>query len=98
MITNMVSRESLQKIKQDVNGYIGQKICVKANIGRNKCECIEGILSKTYSSTFNVVSPNYTNEFSYAYRDLLTNNLELTLPNGESIAGYDYSVICHSRF
>ncbi|MDF2866178.1 MAG: hypothetical protein K0R72_996 [Clostridia bacterium] len=98
MITNMVSRESLQKIKQDVDEYIGQRICVKANIGRNKCEYREGILDKTYSSTFNVVDANTMNNLNYSYTDLLTNNLELTLPNGESIAGYDYSVICHSKF
>ena len=33
----MVSKESLQRVKQDVEGYIGQEIVVKANIGRNKC-------------------------------------------------------------
>ncbi|MDD2376088.1 MAG: Veg family protein [Clostridia bacterium] len=98
MITNMVSRESLQKIKKDVDGYIGQRICVKADSGRNKCEYKEGILTSTYSSTFNVVDENTARNMNYSYTDLLTNKVELTLPNGESIAGYDYSVICHSKF
>ena len=98
MITNMVSRESLQKIKKDVDGYIGQKICVKSNVGRNKCEYREGILTSTYSNNFSVVDANTSYNLNYSYTDLLTNNLELTLPNGESIAGYDYSVICHSKF
>jgi uncharacterized protein Veg len=98
MITNMVSKESLQKIKKDVDGYIGQRICVKANVGRNKCEYREGILEKTYTNTFNVIDVNSPCPLNYSYTDLLTNNLELTLPNGESIAGYDYSVICHSKF
>lgn len=98
MITNMVSKESLQKIRQDIEEYKGQKICVKANVGRNKCEYKEGILDSTYSNVFTVIDSNLSNVSSYSYQDLLTNNLELTLPNGESIAGYDYSVICHSRF
>ncbi|MEG1705120.1 MAG: Veg family protein [Clostridia bacterium] len=98
MITNMVSKESLKKIKQDVDVYIGQKICVKSNVGRNKCEYREGVLSSTYPSTFNVVDANTSYNLNYAYTDLLTNNLELTLPNGDSIAGFDYSVSCNSKF
>ena len=52
MITNMVSKESLQKIRKDIEEYKGQKICVKANVGRNKCEYKEGILDSTYSNVF----------------------------------------------
>jgi uncharacterized protein Veg len=101
MITNMVSKkDSLQKIKSDVDGYIGQKVCIKANIGRNKCEYKEGILTSTYSDNFTVACNvmNSTFNLNYSYREILTNDVELTLPNGESIAGYDYSVTCHSKF
>ena len=31
----MVSKDSLMKIRQDVENYVGQEICVKANVGRN---------------------------------------------------------------
>lgn len=101
MITNMVSKkDSLQRIKKDVDEYIGQKVCVKANIGRNKCEYKEGILTNTYSDNFivayNVVDSTFT--YNCSYRDILTNDVELTLPNGESISGYNYSVTCHAKF
>ena len=32
----MVSKESMQKIRQDVEGYIGLEIDIKSNVGRNK--------------------------------------------------------------
>ncbi len=94
----MTSKESLQKIKQDLDVYVGQKICVKADVGRNKCEYREGTLDRTYSNTFNVVDANTSYNLNYSYTEILTNKVELTLPNGESIAGYDYSVVCHSKF
>jgi uncharacterized protein Veg len=97
MITNMVSKESLQKIKNDINGYIGQRVCVKANVGRNKCEYKEGIIDSTYSNIFSLIDVNTSNNLSYSYTDLLTNNLEISLPSGESICGYDYSSMYQTR-
>ena len=97
MITNMVSKESLKKIKNEIEEYLGKKVCVKSNIGRNKCEYREGVLSNTYSSVFSIVDPTTSNNLTYSYTDLLTNNLEITLENGDMIADQDYSVSCVNR-
>ena len=98
MITNMVSKESLKKIKNEVEEYLGEKVCIKSNIGRNKCEYREGVLTNTYSSVFSIVDPNTSNNLTYSYTDLLTNNLEITLENGDMIADNDYSVSCFNKY
>lgn len=97
MITNMVSKESLAKIKNEVEEYLGKSVCVKLNTGRNRCEYKEGILTSVYSSVFSVVDQNNSHNLTYSYIDLLTNNLELTLENGEAIADQDYSVGCYTK-
>ena len=97
MIANMVSKESLQKIKQDIDNYIGQRVCVKANIGRNKFEEKEGIISETYPNIFSVLDSKTSNNLCYSYTDLLTNTLELSLLNGDTITRTDYSVPCGVR-
>ena len=48
----MVSKDSLMKIRQDVENYIGQEICVKANVGRNKCIERKGYIDSTYTNLF----------------------------------------------
>ena len=54
----MVSKDSLMKIRQDVENYVGQEICVKANVGRNKCIERKGYIDSTYTNLF---------VFSYKY-------------------------------
>ena len=48
----MVSKDSLLKVKQDVESYVGQEILIKANIGRNKCIFRKGVIDSTYSNLF----------------------------------------------
>lgn len=86
-----VSKESLLKIRQDVENYIGQEVFVKANIGRNKCIFKKGVIDSTYSNLFVFKEDETDNRLSYSYTDLVTNNLELSLPTGELISNYDFS-------
>ena len=81
----MVSKDSLMKIRQDVENYIGQEICVKANVGRNKCIERKGYIDSTYTNLFVFNS------------DLVTNTLELSLPSGEPITRYDFSTPKYTR-
>ena len=92
MITSMVSKESLTKVKNDIEAYKGQKIFLKCNVGRNKSEYKEGVLTNTYSNVFNILDEKTSSNISYSYTDLLTNNLEVSLPNGDSIFGTSYAV------
>ena len=81
----MVSKDSLLKVRKDVEEYIGQEIFVKANIGRNKCIYKKGVIDSTYTNLFVFKENETDNKLSYSYTDLVTNNLELSLPNGEAI-------------
>ncbi|MEG0872699.1 MAG: Veg family protein [Clostridia bacterium] len=93
----MVSKDSLLKIKQDVETYIGQEIFVKANVGRNKCICRKGFIDSTYPNLFVFREKDTDSKLSYSYTDLVTNNLELSLPTGEAITSYDFSAPKYTR-
>lgn len=87
----MVSKDSLQKIKQEVETYIGQEILVKANVGRNKCVCRKGVIDSTYPNLFVFKESDTSSKLSYSYADLVTNNLQLSSIDGELITNYDFS-------
>lgn len=87
----MVSKESLQKVKQDVESYVGQEILVKANIGRNKCICRKGVIDSTYPNLFVFKESDTQSKLSYSYADLATRNLQLSSIDGELITNYDFS-------
>lgn len=87
----MVSKDSLLKVKQEVETYIGQEIFVKANIGRNKCICRRGVIDSTYTNLFVFKDSENANKLSYSYADLVTNNLQLSSVNGEVLTNYDFS-------
>ena len=61
----------------NVTVTLGQKVCIKANVGRNKCEYKEGILTSTYSDNFTVACNvmNSTFNLNYSYREILTNDV-----------------------
>lgn len=93
----MVSKESLLRVKQDVDSYIGQEILVKANIGRNKSICRKGIIDSTYPNLFVFKDQETSNKMTYNYTDIVTNNLEISLPSGEVISNYDFSTPKYTR-
>ena len=88
----MVSKDSLLKIKQDVEEYVGQEVFVKANIGRNKCIFKKGVIESTYSNLFVFRDEETDNKLSYSYTDLV-----LILPTGELISKYDFSTPKYKR-
>ena len=94
---SMVSKDSLMKIRQDVENYIGQEICVKANVGRNKCIERKGYIDSTYTNLFVFRDSETDSKLSYSYSDLVTNSLELSLPTGEPITRYDFSTPKYTR-
>lgn len=93
----MVSKESLLKVRQDVENYVGQEILIKANIGRNKCVCRKGVIDSTYTNLFVFKENDTSSKLSYSYADLATNNLELSLPTGEMITNYNFSTPKYTR-
>ena len=87
----MVSKESMQKIRQDVENYIGLEIDIKSNVGRNKKINKRGTIDSAYSNLFVVKEADSTRKLSYSYADVLMNSLEITkVDNGEPLLNYDF--------
>jgi uncharacterized protein Veg len=85
-----MGKNVLSEIKLTLDGYIGQKIHLKANSGRRKTIERTGILEETYPSVFIVKLDEDQHSFkrvSYSYADILTESVELTIfpPNDEQV-------------
>ena len=87
----MISKESMQKIRQDVESYIGQEIDIRSNVGRNKKINKRGTIDSAYSNLFVVRETDSTRKLSYSYADVLMNSLEITkVDNGEPLLNYEF--------
>ena len=82
----LLQRNSLSKIKENVENCVGQKVRLKANKGRKKTTIREGVLESAYPSIFVVkIDGGYDSirRVSYSYSDILTETVEVTLCNEE---------------
>ncbi len=84
-----MANNTLALIKNNLDGYIGEKILLKANGGRRKTIERFGVLEETYPSVFIVKLDEDQHSFkrvSYSYADILTETVELTIvTNGGQI-------------
>ncbi|WP_044641808.1 biofilm formation stimulator Veg [Risungbinella massiliensis] len=77
-----MGKNALSEIKLTLDGYIGQKIRLKANSGRRKTIERTGVLEETYPSVFIVKLDEEQHAFkrvSYSYADILTESVELNV-------------------
>ncbi|MGI6434031.1 MAG: Veg family protein [Syntrophomonadaceae bacterium] len=75
----MSSPRAISDIKKDLESFVGSKIRLKANRGRNRIIEREGILESIYPNIF-VVKLNerkIERRVSYSYADVLTETVEL---------------------
>ncbi len=82
----MVAKNALRDIKRNLEGYIGEKIKLRANGGRRKTIERSGILEEVYPSVFIVKLDQEQHAFkrvSYSYADILTESVELTVCRNE---------------
>ena len=87
----MISKESMQRVRHDVESYIGQEIDIKSNIGRNRKVNKRGTIDSAYSNLFVVREVDSTRKLSYSYADVLMNSLEITkVDNGEPLFNYNF--------
>lgn len=73
---------SLDRIKKDVETFVGKRVRLKANKGRRKTFIKEGVLEQTYPAIFVVKFDNDQNSVrrvSYSYSDILTETVEITV-------------------
>lgn len=75
----MNSPRAIDDIKKDLESFVGSKIRLKANRGRNRIIEKEGVLESIYPNIF-VVKLNerkMERRVSYSYADVLTETVEL---------------------
>ena len=65
----------IENVKNGIEELIGKKAIIKYNLGRNKYEIFEGIISETYPALFTISNGNETKAFCYS--DILTQTLLL---------------------
>lgn len=71
----------LERIRENLNDFVGKEIYLKANKGRKKIFEVQGVLEQTYPKVF-VVRFNerqVERRVSYSYADLLTETVELSV-------------------
>lgn len=75
----MSSPRALADIKKDLESFVGSRVKLKANKGRNRIVEREGVLESIYPNIF-VVKINerkVERRVSYSYADVLTSTVEL---------------------
>jgi uncharacterized protein Veg len=77
----LAPKKVLAEIKQDLDSFVGNKIRLKANRGRNKVVERVGVLERTYPNIFVVRLDEKRSErrVSYSYSDVLTETVELVV-------------------
>ena len=75
----MDSPRPISQIKEDLDSFVGSRIRLKANRGRNRIIEKEGVLESIYPNIFVVKLDERRVErrVSYSYADVLTETVEL---------------------
>lgn len=82
----MAAKNALLEIKRSLDGYVGERILIRANNGRRKMIERIGILEETYPSVFVIKLDQADHSFkrvSYSYADVLTETVELMIFRGD---------------
>ena len=75
----MDSPRPISQIKEDLDGFVGSRIRLKANRGRNRIIEREGVLESTFPNIFiiKINERKVERRVSYSYADVLTETVEL---------------------
>lgn len=66
---------NIKNIREEITKNKGKNVTGRINVGRNKYEIFEGIISETYPALFTISNGNETKAFCYS--DILTQTLLL---------------------
>jgi uncharacterized protein Veg len=81
--------EIVDRIRRELDEFVGEKMRLKANMGRCKIIERDGVLEETHPNLFVVKveeKRNRCRRVSYSYADVLTKTVELSNPdNGENL-------------
>lgn len=87
----MIEKSDLNKVKESLKGHIGQKVKLTSKKGRKRIVVRHGVLESTYPSIFTVKLENLSaysdssRTVCFSYTDVLTNSIEITLPDGNGL-------------
>jgi uncharacterized protein Veg len=74
----------LDRIREDLDSFVGKPVKLRANQGRKKILEAEGVLEQTYPRVFVVridEDPRSVKRVSYTYADVLTSTVEVRVKN-----------------
>ncbi|KDR94911.1 Uncharacterized protein Veg [Peptoclostridium litorale DSM 5388] len=86
----LATKNTLDRIRKDIEKHLGKKILLRANKGRKKIVVKEGVIENTYPSIFIVkIDDEYNNttRVSYSYSDVLTSTVKLEIGIDGELAG-----------
>ncbi len=69
----------LEEIKTKLNEYVGKKVTIKYNLGRNKFEEYDVRIKELYNNVFLVELDNNENKEikSFSYTDIITKTIKI---------------------
>lgn len=79
----MICQDDISNIKTELKENIGRKVIIKGAIGRKRFFEEEAVIQSTYPNIFIVKNENKETNASYRYTDILTNELQISIFNGE---------------
>lgn len=70
---------TIEEVKNKLNNYIGSKVVIKYNLGRNKYEKYTVIIKDLYNYVFTVELDNDENREikSFSYSDIITKTIRI---------------------
>lgn len=78
----MYLRQDVSFVRRDIERFLGSKVILESNKGKNKSVVNEGIIANVYPSIFTVQlfdGKEPSRKLSFSYTDVLTNTVEITL-------------------
>lgn len=83
----MSSPRAISEIKRDLESFVGSKIRLKANRGRNRIIERIGVLESTYPNIFvvKIDERKVERRVSYSYADVLTETVELFVYDNQDL-------------
>lgn len=79
-VKSLAGENVLDKIREDLDSFVGEPVKLRANQGRRKILEAEGVLEQTYPRVFVVRiddDPRSVKRMSYTYADVLTSTVEV---------------------
>jgi len=66
----------ISKIREKLGDYIGERVVIKYNLGRNKYEKYNVVIKELYENIF-IVEVNNSMKKSFTYTDILTKTIKI---------------------